>query len=158
MIEEDRVLHIDRNGIICPICSECGAYKEKRVSSSALRVVWTCSKCGTKNTFRINRRFGSRRKQYGKMAKILKNNNDIPILIDDLSIGGLSFRRDVGLKVGDKFMLLFPIEFRKNMESNVKITVKMRMASVSKNGRCGAEFLNLDDETKKKIGFWLMVD
>ncbi|HBI16993.1 MAG: hypothetical protein UR60_C0048G0002 [Candidatus Moranbacteria bacterium GW2011_GWF2_34_56] len=154
------LLHIDEKGIICPICKKCGNYQDKelpqKIRKNIRKVAWTCPMCGTKNLFEVNRRFGSRRKEYGKMAKIRSQEKEIPILIDDLSTGGLSFRRKIGVNAGDKLMLLFPVDFRKNIE-NLKVPVRIEIVSVSQSGRCGAKFLNLDEETKKKIGFWLMV-
>ncbi|KKP68683.1 MAG: hypothetical protein UR66_C0004G0083 [Candidatus Moranbacteria bacterium GW2011_GWE1_35_17] len=150
--KEVTVLHVEDEDKIYPSCPNCKFIKESVAPPDVHRIRWRCPSCKEKTPFKVNWRKGHR-KEYGEKMNI--GTTQVSIL--DLSLDGLSFK-------GEKLNILpktkINIELPLNMVRKDVFYQPIEIEVVSRrNGRYGARFLNLGNESKarKRIGAWLMV-
>lgn len=141
------------DGKISYQCVGCEAKMRGDAPSGGKKFSITCPKCGKKQAIRVEYR-KSKRKKMDRIANIKSNSfkKRIPIIIRDLSIGGIAFDASPDILIGSEAEITFQLDFSKREQGEVTLAIRI----VSKKGnRYGSEFLNLPDySSPKKYIYW----
>lgn len=145
-------LHVDRKGEICIKCLPCQKSKMVKAPKGRRKITIVCRGCGEKSFFKINWRLRGFRKEYKERIKI----GDTQVLTCDLSLSGTSFeggKLDIPLKSRVKIELPLTMVPRDVFSQTLLVEIVSKQ-----NGRYGARFINLQNESKakKRIRAWLM--
>lgn len=145
------------------ICSDCGKQYRKDVSrftrlKQEIRLKWTCT-CGAINRATLERRSYVRFKVNlsGKFSYTSQNGefSMAPLVVVDISQGGLQFRRRTGLgrypfREGDQLSVQFDLDDQNR--SSVQREVGVRI--IRTDGSVGAEFVS--KEHYDRLGPYLL--
>lgn len=135
-------LYVDGEGKVCVKCIPCRAHTMIKAPKRKIMKV-KCSSCGTVTQYKLEFRKTPRSRFIEKGMIGLRE-----IKIYNISLGGIRFSANADeYGIGQKVKISFPIEIKRGEVEMAELNAKIVNAS---NGKYGAEFVDLLDESRLK--------